>query len=144
MLGQFALHDTGIDAGNAQVAVLLTQAFADGMNGILGRAIDGGHREYVQRRNRGDVDDLPLTGGDHFRQDGSHAVQNPANVHVDHAVPFVELERIDARQGHKACIVDDHVHCTETGACGIRKAAHSVAVGHIDRMHQNFTRQAGG
>src|SRR5690606_40971378 len=45
----------------------------------------------------------------HARQHGGHAMQHAADVDVDHAVPFVDLQRGHGRQRHDPGVVDDDV-----------------------------------
>src|SRR5690606_31393145 len=98
--------------------------------------IDGGGRAYRIGADRGDVDELAAALALHQRQPGGDAVQHAADVHVDHPVPFVQLEGVQAGQRHHAGIVDDHVDPAELLAGVVDEGLGALAAGDVQPAEQ--------
>ncbi len=69
----------------------------------------------------------------HARQYGGDAVQHAANVDVEHLVPFRDFQRGEWRQGHDACVVDDHVDLAEFTLGEVGKCLHVGCIGDVQR-----------
>ncbi|MOA58839.1 hypothetical protein D3C78_1833200 [compost metagenome] len=70
----------------------------------------------------------------HERQRCGNAVQDPANVHIDHPIPLIYLERFEFRKQHDAGIVDQHVDASVQFDSEVYKGLHVIQVGDIQRQ----------
>lgn len=91
-VSEFTFHDAGMDAGDADPVILLSQAIRDRPHGKLRRAIDGSRWRDCQSTDRGNIDDVARAARPHLRQHGSDTVEHALDVDIDHPVPFVDLE----------------------------------------------------
>ena len=125
-------HARGNDS-DANLRVLLAQALGNGNHGMLGGAIDGGSWINQMASDRGDIHDVPEALLLHDRQYRRDAVQDAANVDVDHLIPFIYLERIERRQRHNTCIVHQHVNLAEFLMRKADKGREVLGLGYVER-----------
>ena len=83
--------------------------------------------------DRGDVDELAVALPLHDGEPSGNAVKHALDVNVDHAVPFVDLERLEGRERHQPRIVDHHVDLAELLLGELHERLHIFAIGHVQR-----------
>jgi hypothetical protein len=84
---------------------------------------------------------------DHVGQGRSDAVENASQVHIDHAVPSLDLAAFEQRVRHQAGIVDDHIDAPVRLNRAVNKMLYLFAVGDIGLddgcgREANFLRQS--
>src|SRR5215213_9203172 len=109
--GQLGRNSAGRDDGGPDVVGLdlLPQRLRDDAYPVLGRGVDRAARIDRVAGDRRDVDDVAALLLFHVRQHGGDAVEDPLEVHIDRAVPVLDLERLERRERHQAGVVDDRV-----------------------------------
>ena len=80
--------------------------------------------------------------GGHLGQNGREAIKHALDVDVDHAVPFIDLERRHQRQRHDAGIVYDDVDITESLAACLCEGLDALPVGDVKRMDDDVGARA--
>ncbi|MNL09442.1 hypothetical protein D3C87_1302020 [compost metagenome] len=69
----------------------------------------------------------------HAGQNRGDTVQHAADVHVDHPVPFVQLQRRQRGQGHHASVVHDDVHLPVDALGMLDEGVHVLGRGNVQR-----------
>jgi hypothetical protein len=82
-------------------------------------------------RGGGDVDDVPGPALAHAREDGRDAVQHPAQIDVDGAVPVVDAQLLDEGERHHAGVVDQDVDMPVACERGVGESLDTVEVGDV-------------
>ena len=97
-------------AANVVGLMLHAEALSHRPHGEFRRTVDSAaRREDFDASDRSDVDDMTLFLLLHDRQHRGHPVQEALDVHIDHPVPFFDLDRRHRRDRHDPGIVNDHV-----------------------------------
>jgi len=73
----------------------------------------------------------PLPAED--RQRGGDAVQDTAQIDVDHLVPLLDAQLRQRGEGPHTCVVDEHVQPAEGVECRLDEAGRVLAPPHIGR-----------
>ena len=121
------------DDRDTDVLGLQAQALGDGEDGELRAAVNGASWPDLVAADRREVDDVARLPGPHVGQDGGDAVEHASDVHVNHAVPLVNLEFVQGREWHYAGVVDDHIDLPEALQREIGEGLHVGEVGHVER-----------
>ena len=67
-----------------------------------------------------------------------NAVEDTADIDVDHPVPLVDLKRCHRRQRHNARIVHEDIHAAEPGFAEIHECLHVLAARYIMRAETSL------
>ena len=144
---QRRLHHAGSNDDHAHIASgnLLAHTLRDGVDGILGAAVDRVVIKCLSAGNGADVDDGPLIACHHIRKHGLCPGENALDVHIDHAAPFLEVLPVRMPQQHQAGAVDEQIGLAVDGlgftdrslhgsrVCDIHAPAKTV--GQLKRLH---------
>src|ERR1700722_1477093 len=76
-------------------------------------AADPHRRQNLEAGRRDDVDNMPTALSPEHRQGGGNAVEDAPQIDVDHRVPILDAQRVEARDGGDPSIVDDLVEPPE-------------------------------
>ena len=74
---------------------------------------------------------MPALLRDHVGQDGGNAVQHALEVHIDHAVPILDLKTFETGVRHEPGVVDDHVDAAVRLHRAVHQTLDLIALGHI-------------
>ena len=89
----------------------------------------------MMRADRGDIDDLTAAARLHVRQHGGDAVEDAADVDVDHPVPLVDLERASGESGMTPALL------TSTSTRPNSALAKSTKALHVSRLVTSTARK---
>jgi len=117
----------GADRGDADVGAFLPETVGQGSYAELRRAV----RIDALAGGREHVDDLPGLLRTHGWQNGRDAVQDAAQVDIDHLIPVIDADGIHRRQRHHAGVVDQDVDAPVAFECAGREGVHAPGVGHV-------------
>jgi hypothetical protein len=146
-VGEFGSSYAGGNDGDAEVGVFLAKAVRDGVDGEFRGAVDRTGRHDRVAADGGNVDDLAVALLFHQRQHGGDAVEDAADVDVDHLVPFVDFQRFERRERHQAGVVDDDIDMAVLFDGDGDEGLHVFEAGDIERGELDgaaFAAQLGG
>lgn len=141
-VGEFGFDDAGGDDGHADVFVFESETFRDGAHGKLGAAVNGAGGPDLEPADGGDVDDVSGFAALHVGEHSGDAVEDTADVDVDHLVPFVDLKFVQGGEGHDAGVVDEDVDAAEFFEGEVGEGLGVFEVGDVQRAV--FDEAAGG
>ena len=75
----------------------------------------------------------------HVGQHRGNAIEDTADIDVDHPVPLVDLKRSHRRQRHNASIVHENIHAAELGFAEIHECLHVLAARYIKSAESSLT-----
>jgi hypothetical protein len=85
---------------------------------------------------------VPATLVPHHGQGGGDAVEDAADVHVDHPVPLLDSQRRERRKRHHPGVVDDHVDPAPAFPGGGHEGPHVGGVGDVQAAERRVAAAA--
>lgn len=75
----------------------------------------------------------------HNGETGSNAVQNPANIDVDHSVPFVDFQGFQRRERHHTGVVHYHIDTAKPALRQVDDRLHLIYIRNVQLLISDGT-----